>query len=160
MNIILIKIGIVLIYSDTVIRYMEYLRVARKRIKWFDYLIASIPIIREFYMLLWWMYGNNNGEGCLFLSEKRNKVLGKVYYLQDYENKIWGGGMLSYNILRERYKELQEKYREVVKESDRRDDDIRKLEKEIKDLHRQIGVKEKEKKEKDLIIGWLIDKWR
>ena len=68
--------------------------------------------------------------------------------------------MLSYNILRERYKELQEKYRNIVKEYDCRDDDIRKLEKEIKDLHRQIGVKEKEKKEKDLIIGWLIDKGR
>jgi uncharacterized membrane protein len=53
MNIFLIKIGIVLIYFDTVIRYLEYLRVARKRIKWFDYLIASIPIMREFYMLLW-----------------------------------------------------------------------------------------------------------
>lgn len=66
--------------------------------------------------------------------------------------------MLSYEILKKRYKTLQEKYKEKDKENIKKDYEKFELEKKMKLLYREIGIKDKTIKEKDLIIGWLIDK--
>lgn len=66
--------------------------------------------------------------------------------------------MLSYEILKKRYTLLQEKYKEKDKVVIKKDDEKRKLEKKIKLLYREIGIRDKTIKEKDLIIGWLIDR--
>ena len=48
---IFVTIGIALIYISPVIIILEHIRENRK-LKWFDFIIALIPIVRTIYMMI------------------------------------------------------------------------------------------------------------
>ena len=52
MAILLIQVGVVLVYISTGIMVLDYLKTNKKKIKKHDYILAFIPIIRVFYMMI------------------------------------------------------------------------------------------------------------
>lgn len=52
MAILLITVGVILVYISTGMMVIDFIKTNKKHLRYYDYIVAFIPMIRVFYMMI------------------------------------------------------------------------------------------------------------
>lgn len=52
MAILLITVGVILVYISTGMMVIDFIKTNKKHLRYYDYIVAFIPIVRTIYMMI------------------------------------------------------------------------------------------------------------